>query len=106
MTEKVKLVSVPELFIEVHHERGNFSKFEVHNGTEWVEANVWDYRAMPERVWQAWGLLPTLPMEDTPLFRVTRYPDLERDILDNTYHPSVGSWKIDPDKVKEFFDGK
>ena len=37
---------------------------------------------------------------------ITRYPDLEKDMADVTYHPSVPSWKIDPVKVKEYFNGR
>ena len=107
-----------EFFAEVHHERGNFTKFESFNPNTntWEEIDVWDYRKVstddPSQAlwwrigWDMYENLPPLRLEDDTIvekpLRVTRYPVLEADVADAPYHPSVPSWKIDPEKIEEF----
>lgn len=116
--EIITEVTFEEFFIEVHHARGNFSKFQVIDDpsephSEWIDADVWRFRRETDEGWKQGYLLHgnveraaekahlELPHK---LLRVIRYPDLEKDVLDTTYHPSVELWRIDPDKVKEFFN--
>jgi hypothetical protein len=114
MTGDQKMVRIPEFFVEVFHTRGNFSKFEIMNPNsedmldpEWVELDVWQLRRQSDSMWLLMYLveLSDLLPEDEGVLRVTRHPELEKDVLDTTYHPSVESWRIDPYKVKEFFNG-
>lgn len=105
MESVTKELSVAEAYVEIHHTRGNISYFEKRadpDSEEWEEADVWEYRRAAEE-WWAMGFVIQDAIPDYNVFRVTRYPDLEKDLLDTTYHPSVESWKINPTKVKEYF---
>jgi len=105
--ETVTEVTLPEFYVEMHHTRGNVSKFELFDQEhdQWFEVSVWDYRPgkVAENFWQnAWELEQSLQMIEemldlpiTPRYRVTRYPELEKDMVDETYHPSVSSEHID-----------
>ena len=107
MRTKEVLLDIPELFVEVHHKRGDFSKFEVlHPDTGiWIEGpTVWDLRKGDDEWWIRGSKIYDT-MNGYRMLRVTRYPDLEATIGDVTYHPSVPAWKIDIDKVREFLNG-
>ena len=120
-SEFTREVSVLELFVEVHHMRGNVSKFEIFNpmSKEWEEFSVWKYRPgkVHDHFWEGLCVLDAMletsyKAEDEPhgaresMFRVTRYPALEKDMLDTTYHPSVDSRWIDLTYVKELFNNE
>ena len=108
------LVDLPEFFVEVQHTRGNFSLFEIQDPFEdtWHEIDVWDYRRADMSWWiQGYNLEEDAKMEaisDDEEFvkaiRVTRYPELEENILDIPYHPSVDSSYIKIDEVRAFFE--
>jgi hypothetical protein len=83
---------------------------------EWVEVSVWDYRKVDDIFWhnvhfienqitRVDAKLADVGVAPLPkLLRITRFPELERDMVDATYHPSIPSWKIDLVKVKEFLN--
>lgn len=100
-------VDMPQLYVEVFHTRGNFTKFEwiPDDDTEApVELDVWDFRRRDHDYWHL-GFIIDQSGDLPQRFRITRYPDLEKDVLDTPYHPSVESWNIDLEKVKEHFIG-
>lgn len=113
MSGKTEKVGMAEFYVEVMHMRGNFTKFEyeLDGGVdgEVIELDVWDFRRRDHMDWHV-GFEVTKQISATagaePLtFKITRYPDLEKDVLDSPYHPSVESWNIDLEKVKEHFIG-
>lgn len=112
---ETKIVDIAEFFVEVHHVRGNISKFEYLGveiadeeseysiaNAEAIELGVWDFRSRDHMDWHV-GFAMDETMGQVARFRVTRYLDLEKDMDDVTYHPSVPSWYIDTEKVREHF---
>jgi hypothetical protein len=114
-----KRVTIPELYIEVMHSRGNFSKFETKEtsyGAELMpghfnkEIDVWVLRKWSMDTWRDARGIEVAEQEFTDIpdngrlyyFYVTRFPELESGI-DSTYHPSVGLENIDPERVKDLF---
>lgn len=103
-------VSVEEFFVEIHQARGNFSKFEIQNPSTgiWEELHVWDFRKADAAGW--WAIAFEMQKEilrlrsNLKMLRVTRFPYLEQDVAEVTYHPSVPAWTIDVAKVKEYFN--
>jgi hypothetical protein len=107
MRTTTHLIDFFELYVEVHHKRGDFNLFEVLNPdtNKWQEGpTVWDLRNADDAYW-AVGFELYKALDGHQMLRVTRYPDLEATIDDVTYHPSVPAWKINIDKVKEHFNG-
>lgn len=117
-TEPIYL-DMAEFMVEVHHERGNVSLFEIFDPSSrtWQTVDVWEYRRASDEWWivgqQLWDgvVLAMLDPELDPQLRVlypekpmrvTRYPDLEKDMLDKPYIDAVPSWKIDLYKVTQF----
>lgn len=111
--EGAQMVGIADLYIEVHHNRGDVTKFETYDVQQktWAEAPVWDLRKLPETVWRLLFITEraakfthdTVDSEmETQIFRVTRTKSAEKEV-DSTYHPSVESWKIDKNKVEEHF---
>ena len=101
-------LTVPEFYVEVHHFRGNFSRFEGFDGEDWRElGDVWNFRRVNDERWKIMAALERelLMPDESRAVRVIRYPDLEKDTKNATYHPSVPAWKIDVDKVTEFLNG-
>jgi hypothetical protein len=105
-TNEVDLV---EFYCAIHSAAGNFALFETADGHAdelvWEEMDVWTLRKLPDEAWQHIGTVYATEEPKALRMRVTRYPSLEKETIDTTYHPSVESWKIDPDKVKEFLHG-
>lgn len=97
-------------YTEVFHMRGNFSKFEWIPDDDLVdspgplELDVWNFRRRDHESWHV-GFIIDQSGGTPQKFRITRYPDLEKDVLDAPYHPAIESWNIDPEKVKEHYIG-
>lgn len=117
MTSQTNYLSAEELYVEIHHTRGNFSLFEFEADGDWVEGDVWELRRRSDQHWQElFDIFANMGDElaavydphdpEMSSFRVTRYSELEKDLLDTTYHPSVESWRINPQLVKEHFNVK
>lgn len=102
-----------DLYVEVFHQRGNVSLFQAVNPSDTThieEIDVWKLRAAGDDYWTFLFAIEQEIIKDggsvLDIMVVTRYPELERDLQDTPYHPSVPSWKIDPIKVKEYFNGR
>lgn len=117
MTTVTNYLTAAELYAEIQHTRGNFSLFEFEANGDWVEVDVWELRRRPEQLWQELfdifanmdeGLAAIYDPHDPEMssFRVTRYPELEKDSVDAPYHPMIASWQIDPQLVFEHFNEK
>jgi hypothetical protein len=104
-------LDIAEFYVEAHHERGNWELFEAFDGEQWQEIDVWDYRRADGEWWLVAGLLESEAAEEftsegevfQKAIRVTRSPELEKDV-DNTYHASVSSDKIDIAKVRVWLE--
>lgn len=120
MSEPVE-VDLVTFFREVHLQRGSFTKFEVYHDetNSWQEINVWPYRSADLSWWLMGKPLfdqIDMVMMDPDLsdevrnrhprypIRITRYPDLEKDVLDIPYLPSVASWMVDTKLINQFFE--
>lgn len=95
-----------DFFCIAYSAEGNYALFEYADEPNfvWQEVSVWTLRSFSDAAWKEIHVAYESEEYKTIRFRVTKYPMLREASVDTTYHPSVESWRIDPNKVKEFLN--